>query len=338
MKTALARTRGAARITNTSHPAFQGLTEGNRKTFFFPLTNRLPLHARMSRFTRQVITVFLTLLGVSPLAAEGVSPGASKLVDFGNGWAITNAMATGWVGSALLVTFILWLIGKPSIIPSKGQAVIESLIEGLRGIFEPIVGKHAFPAAFPLLVTFFVFILFHNWMGLFPGVGTVGWGQVVDGHFQMSRPWVRPHNADFNGTIALALISFGAWAIIVFKIAGPKLILKDLFGNKADKGETPGWLYPVLSLVFLVVGLIEVFSIAIRPFTLSVRLFGNVYGGENLLHGTGFFFAFYFMELMVGVIQALVFTLLTAVYIGLLCNHEGGDHAHDEAHGGGAHH
>jgi F-type H+-transporting ATPase subunit a len=338
MKTALARTRGAARITNTSHPAFQGLTEGNRKTFFFPLTNRLPLHARMSRFTRQVTTIFLTLLGVSPLAAEGVSPGASKLVDFGNGWAITNAMATGWVGSALLVTFILWLIGKPSIIPSKGQAVIESLIEGLRGIFEPIVGKHAFPAAFPLLVTFFVFILFHNWMGLFPGVGTVGWGQVVDGHFQMSRPWVRPHNADFNGTIALALISFGAWAIIVFKFAGPKLILKDLFGNKADKGETPGWLYPVLSLVFLVVGLIEVFSIAIRPFTLSVRLFGNVYGGENLLHGTGFFFAFYFMELMVGVIQALVFTLLTAVYIGLLCNHEGGDHAHDEAHGGGAHH
>lgn len=338
MKTALARTRGAARITNTSHPAFQGLTEGNRKTFFFPFTNRLPLHARMSRFTRQVITIFLTLLGVSPLAAEGVSPGASKLVDFGNGWAITNAMATGWVGSALLVTFILWLIGKPSIIPSKGQAVIESLIEGLRGIFEPIVGKHAFPAAFPLLVTFFVFILFHNWMGLFPGVGTVGWGQVVDGHFQMSRPWVRPHNADFNGTIALALISFGAWAIIVFKFAGPKLILKDLFGNKADEGETPGWLYPVLSLVFLVVGLIEVFSIAIRPFTLSVRLFGNVYGGENLLHGTGFFFAFYFMELMVGVIQALVFTLLTAVYIGLLCNHEGGDHAHDEAHGGGAHH
>ena len=337
MKTALARTRGAARITNTSHPAFQGLTEGNRKTFFFPFTNRLPLHARMSRFTRQVTTLFLTLLGVSPLAAEGVSPGASKLVDFGNGWAITNAMATGWVGSALLVTFILWLIGKPSIIPSKGQAVIESLIEGLRGIFEPIVGKHAFPAAFPLLVTFFVFILFHNWMGLFPGVGTVGWGQVFDGHFQMSLPWVRPHNADFNGTIALALISFGAWAIIVFKFAGPKLILKDLFGNKAEKGETPGWLYPVLSLVFLVVGLIEVFSIAIRPFTLSVRLFGNVYGGENLLHGTGFFFAFYFMELMVGVIQALVFTLLTSVYIGLLCNHEGGDHAHD-GHGDGAHH
>ena len=87
----------------------------------------------------------------------------------------------------------------------------------------------------------------------------------------------------------------------------------------------------------LAVGLIEVFSIVIRPFTLSVRLFGNVFGGENLLHGTGFVFVFYFMELLVGVIQALVFTLLTAVYIGLLCNHEGGDHAHGgEKHGAAA--
>jgi F-type H+-transporting ATPase subunit a len=284
------------------------------------------------------LLLFLTACGLTgPLLAEGVAPSAAKLVDFGGGWSITNAMATGWVLSAVLVGFILWLIGKPAVIPSKGQAVVESLIEALRGVLEPIVGPKAFPAAFPLLITFFIFILFHNWMGLLPGVGTMGWGQMVDGHFQLTRPLIRPHNADFNGTVALALVSFGAWAIIVFKFAGPKVILADLFGNKADKRETPGWLYPVLSLVFLVVGCIEVFSIAIRPFTLSVRLFGNVFGGENLLHGTGFIFVFYFMELMVGVIQALVFTLLTAVYIGLLCNHEGGDHGHEEGHGE-AHH
>jgi len=227
---------------------------------------------------------------------------------------------------------ILWLVGRPSILPSKGQAVVESLIEGLRDLLEPIVGKRAFPAAFPVLVTLFIFILFHNWMGLLPGVGTLGWGSDVDGHFHVARPLIRPHNADFNGTIALVLISFGAWAIIVFKFAGPKVILADLFGNKADKSETPGWLYPILSLVFLVVGLIEVFSIMIRPFTLSVRLFGNVFGGENLLHGTGFLFVFYFMELLVGLIQALVFTLLTSVYIGLLANH-GDDHAHDDKTG-----
>lgn len=267
---------------------------------------------------------------------EGVSPTASKLIDFGNGWAITNSMVTGWTVSALLVLLVLWLVGKPSILPSKGQAVIESLIEALRGLFEPIVGKHAFPIAFPLLVTFFIFILFHNWMGLLPGVGTMGWGHDTEHGFHITSPLIRPHNSDFNGTIALALISFGAWAIIVFKVAGPRVIFVDLFGNKADKKETPGWLYPFLSLVFLLVGCIEVFSIFIRPFTLSVRLFGNVFGGENLLHGTGFFFIFYFMELLVGLIQALVFTLLTSVYIGLLANH-GDDHDHDhQKHPAGA--
>jgi F-type H+-transporting ATPase subunit a len=268
-----------------------------------------------------------------------VEPSAAKLVDFGGGWAITNSMFTGWTISALLVTLVLFLVGKPTILPSKGQAVIESLIEALRDLFEPIVGKKAFPLAFPILVTFFIFILFHNWMGLIPGVGTMGWGTTdAAGHFHITRPLIRPHNSDFNGTIALALISFGAWAIIVFKIAGTKLILWDLFGNKAEKKETPGWLYPILALVFFIVGFIEVFSIVIRPFTLSVRLFGNVFGGENLLHGTGFFFVFYFMELLVGLIQALVFTLLTSVYIGLLCNHgdDHGDHTHDDKHGDAA--
>lgn len=296
----------------------------------------------MLRISKLTTLLSGSLLSASALRAEGVAPSAAKLVDFGNGWAITNSMATGWTISLLLVALIMWLVGKPSIIPSKGQAVFESLLEALRGIFEPIVGKAAFPAAFPILITFFIFILFHNWMGLIPGVGTMGWGiDDPSGHFHLTRPLIRPHNADFNGTIALALISFGAWAIIVFKFAGPKVVMMDLFGNKADKNETPGWLYPILSLVFLAVGLIEVFSIVIRPFTLSVRLFGNVFGGENLLHGTGFIFVFYFMELLVGIIQALVFTLLTAVYIGLLCNHEGGDHGHGEdkhGHAEEAHH
>ena len=283
----------------------------------------------------------LTALSIATLAhaseGEGVAPAAAKLVDFGNGWAITSSMATGWVVSALLIGLILLAVRKPQLLPSKAQSVFESLLEGLRDLFEPIVGKKAFPATFPLLVTFFIFILIHNWMGLLPGVGTIGWGHDVDGHFHLTSPWIRPHNADFNGTIALALVSFGAWFIIVLKFAGPKLILWDLFGNKAEKSETPGWLYPILSLVFLIVGFIEVFSIIIRPFTLSVRLFGNVFGGENLLHGTGFFFVFYFMELLVGLIQAIVFTLLTSVYIGLICNH-GDDHDHAEGHAKEAHH
>jgi len=293
----------------------------------------------MSRVKQVALLATLISPALCAFGSEegGVAPSAAKLVDFGRGWAITNSMVTGWTVSALLVLFILWLVGRPRIFPTKGQAVVESLIEALRDLFEPIVGKKAFPAVFPLLVTFFVFILIQNWMGLLPGVGTMGWGHDVEGHFEITRPLIRPHNSDFNGTIALALISFGAWLIVVLKFAGPKVIFIDLFGNKAEKSETPAWLYPFLSLVFIIVGCIEVFSIAIRPFTLSVRLFGNVFGGENLLHGTSFFFVFYFMELLVGLIQALVFTLLTSVYIGLLCNH-GDDHAHDDKHGAAAHH
>ncbi len=290
------------------------------------------------RLAKNIIATFAALMGAVALFAsegQGVAPTAAKLYDFGNGWAITNSMATGWTVSAVLIALILFAVRKPKVLPTKSQAVFESLLEGLRDLFEPIVGKKAFPATFPLLVTFFVFILIQNWMGLLPGVGTIGWGHNVDGNFHITSPWIRPFTADFNSTIALALVSFGAYLIIIFKYAGPKLILWDLFGNKADKKETPGWLYPFLTLVFLLVGCIEVFSIVIRPFTLSVRLFGNVFGGENLLHGTGFIFIFYFMELLVGLIQATVFTLLTSVYIGLLCNH-GDDH--EEGHAAEAHH
>jgi F-type H+-transporting ATPase subunit a len=285
--------------------------------------------------SRVIKLSFLPLLIASAATAfaagdgSGVSPRAAPLF-FGD--FITNSILTGWVFSAIVVVLILKMIGKPSIVPSKGQAVMESLITGLRELFEPIVGKKAFPAAFPILVTLFIFILTNNWMGLLPGVGTIGWG--VGEHWwnleHLNKPLIRPFTSDFNGTIALALLSFGAWFILVMKYAGPKVLFLDLFGNKAEKKETPGWLYPVLTLVFLVVGCIEVFSIIIRPFTLSVRLFGNVFGGENLLHGTSFFFIFYFMEMLVGLIQAVVFTLLTSVYIGLICNH-GDDHEDEHA-------
>lgn len=109
------------------------------------------------------------------------------------------------------------------------------------------------------------------------------------------------------------------------------MILWDLFGNKADKKELAPALYLALSVIFLIVGCIEVFSIFIRPVTLSIRLFGNIFGGENVLHATGFFPIFYFLEILVGFVQALVFTLLSSVYIGLICNH-GDDHEHAEDH------
>ena len=269
-------------------------------------------------------SLFATAMPAVASESEGVPSAANPLLHLGP-LTVTNSIVTTWVVALTFLLVFRLLVKKPAMIPSRGQAVVENLVGTLRELFEPIIGKKAMPAAFPILLCFFIFILLHNWSGLIPGVGTIGWGHTdAEGHFHLTTPWIRPSNSDFNSTLALALVSFGAWLIIVFKYAGPKLIIYDLFGNKADKGDLPAAMYYGLSLVFLFVGCIEVLSIMIRPVTLSARLFGNVFGGENLLHSTWFAPPFYFMELLVGLVQAFVFTLLSAVYIGLLVNH--GDH------------
>ncbi len=279
---------------------------------------------------RRVPLTALLALGIvgSAHAAGGVDPSAAKLFEV-FGLPITNSMVTSWVVSALILLGLRLMVKQPQLIPSRGQAIVESALDALRGLFEPIVGKKAFPAAFPVLICLFLFILLQNWSGLLPGVGSIGLGHEVNGTFHVLEPFIRPANADWNGTIALAAVAMFAWAYIILRYAGPKLIIHDLFGNKADKNELAAYIYYPLSLVFVIVGFIEIVSICIRPFTLSVRLFGNVFGGENLLHATHFIFPFYFLETLVGFVQALVFTLLLSVYIGLICNH-GDDHA--EAH------
>jgi F-type H+-transporting ATPase subunit a len=281
------------------------------------------------------LTLFISILasGLPASASEaGVSEKAEALFHLGP-LPFTNSMLTSWGVTLILVFFIRWLVGKPQIIPARGQAVVEGLLSGMRDLFEPIVGKKAMPAAFPLLICFFVFILLHNWSGLFPFVGTMGWTEIDQATGQQVGfiPWLRPHTSDLNGTIALALTSFVAWFVIVMRYAGPKVLLFDLFGNKADRKDIPAVLYWALWPVFLAVGVIEVISILIRPITLSVRLFGNVYGGEDLLHNTSFIPVFYFLEILVGLVQAFVFTLLTSVYIGLICNH-GDDHGEESDH------
>jgi len=258
---------------------------------------------------------------------EGVSPSPYVLTEV-FGLPLTNSIVTTWVISLLLIVCIRLLVGSPKLIPGKWQAVLESLVEGLRGLLEPIVGKKAFAMTFPLLIGLFVFILIHNWSGLLPGVGVFGFYDAT-GHLKY---WMRPANADFNATLGMALVAMLAWLIISLRVAGPKFFVWELFGNKADKKETPSLIYLMLAPIFMMVGVIEIISICFRPVSLSFRLFGNVFGGENLLTSmTGMVpylvpIPFYFYEVLVGVIQALIFTLLVAIYIGLMTNHE------EEAH------
>ncbi len=248
---------------------------------------------------------------------------------------VTNSMVTSWVVALVLIAAIRFAIKTPKLIPTRAQAMVESLVEGILDLTAPIVGSKVAKHTFPLLVALFTYILIQNWSGLFPGVGTV---YMVDHATGGWMELVRPGNADMNGTIALALVSFVAWFYFIMRYAGPGLVLKDIFGNKADKNEIPAVIYYPLFVVFFAVGLIEIISIAFRPISLSFRLYGNVFGGENLMHAMsgimkwGLPLPFYFLEILIGFVQALVFTLLVSVYIGLICNH-GDDHAEEHGHG-----
>jgi F-type H+-transporting ATPase subunit a len=135
------------------------------------------------------------------------------------------------------------------------------------------------------------------------------------------------------------------WFIWAWKENGPVGILKHIF---APKGDMKGVLYVVMAVVFLAVGFLEIFSMLIRPFSLALRLYGNIFAGEvmldTMLHKSPMLgwllpVPFYLMEVLVGLIQAFVFTLLSAVFVMLMCLHEEGSEelpAHGSA--AGVHH
>jgi F-type H+-transporting ATPase subunit a len=274
---------------------------------------------------------FLLASSVPAVASDsGVAVKAETLFKIGP-LPVTNSMVTSWSIAFLLIVAIRLAIRKPQLVPSRGQAVVESLVQGVLDLITPIIGKRVARPAFPLLVGLFTYILIQNWSGLFPGVATI---KILE-----NGQWVeliRPGNADMNSTVALASVSMICWLYFILRYAGPRAILYDLFGNKADKKEIPTVLYYFLFVIFFAVGLIELISIAFRLVSLSFRLFGNILGGENLMHAMYGLqkwllpVPFYFLEILVGFVQALVFTLLVAVYIGLICNHDDGEHGHDQ--------
>jgi F-type H+-transporting ATPase subunit a len=289
----------------------------------------------MSRVTK-LASLLLTLAAVPSVfasEAEGVASAAEALFHVGP-LPVTNSMVTSWVVALVLIIAIRLAIKRPQLIPSRGQAVVENLVEGIYDLIAPIVGPKVARAAFPLLIGLFTFILIQNWSGLFPGVGTI---YMTDHETGGWMELIRPGNADMNGTLALAAVAFVCWFYFIMRYAGPAFVFKDIFGNKADKKETPAIIYYPLFIIFFGAGLIEIVSILFRPVSLSFRLFGNVFGGENLMHAMsgmqkwGLPTPFYFLELLIGFVQAFVFTLLVSVYIGLICNH--GDDHHEHAHG-----
>jgi F-type H+-transporting ATPase subunit a len=266
--------------------------------------------------------------GLTPHAVEIAAPELPIIGRF----PITNSMVVTWAVALGLIIFAQMATRQMKQIPSGAQNFWEWLVESLYNFLEGIIGHELVRKTFWFFATIFIFILFSNWLGLIPGFGTIGYGHEGPHGFHVSEPWFRGVNADLNMTLAMALIFFACWIVWALQTNGPVGFLLHLF---APKGETTGVLKLLMVFVFLVVGCLEVVSILFRPVSLSFRLFGNIFAGENMLEAMaklvpGWLGAiiipipFYFMELLVGIVQALVFMLLTAVFTLLICQHDEG--------------
>jgi F-type H+-transporting ATPase subunit a len=249
--------------------------------------------------------------------------------------AITNSMVLTWIVAVLIIVFAQYATRNIQQVPSGAQNFWEWLVESLHDFLESIIGHELVRKTFWFFATVFIFILFTNWFGLVPGVGTMGWGEAA-GPFlslkEVGHPLLRGANADLNMTFAMSAMFFLCWIVWALQANGVGGFLLHIFG---PKGETKGMMKVMMIVIFLIVGVLEVVSILFRPVSLSFRLYGNIFAGENMLESMSNLvpalswlipIPFYFMELLVGLVQALVFMLLTAVFTLLICQHEEGAH------------
>ena len=283
---------------------------------------------------RELTVTALIVGGATAAAAASGEHGLSqKAVEIGRpfGFPITNSMVVTWIVTLGLVLFARRATRHMQQVPDGTQNLLEWLVEGLHGFLEGIMGRRLVNRTFWFFASVFIFILAANLVGLVPGVGSMGWGHRTAEGFQLEEPFFRGANADVNLTLAMALVFFASWIVWGLQEIGPRGFVKELF---APKGESAGALKLLLVVVFFAAGCLEVISILFRPVSLSFRLYGNIFAGETLLEtmarvpsfGWLVQIPFYFMELLVGVVQALVFMLLTAVFTLLLCQH------HEEPH------
>jgi F-type H+-transporting ATPase subunit a len=253
---------------------------------------------------------------------------------------ITNSMIITWGVALGLIGFAQLATRNMKLVPAGAQNFLEWMVESLYEFLEGIIGNELVKKTFWFFATIFIFILFTNWVGLIPGVGTLGWGHQGEHGFVVQTPLLRGGNADLNMTLAMSTIFFACWLIWAVQANGVMGLILHLF---APKGETTGFLKLLMIVVFIAVGFLEIVSILFRPISLSFRLYGNIFAGENMLETManlvpGWLGAvlvpipFYFMELLVGIVQALVFMLLTAVFTMLIAQHD------EEAGHGQAHH
>lgn len=239
-----------------------------------------------------------------------ISIAAEKLFSLGM-FPVTNALLIGMIVSGLLMFFITRVTRNMSLVPRGLQNVIEIIFEALLSLVESVTqDKKQARQFFPLIATIFLFVLLSNWAGLLPGLGTVGIYGEHNGHHTII-PFLRSTSADLNFTLALSLIT-----VIAVQFAGIAALGIVKYGKKflISPFHKP---YGIGTLV----GILELVSEIGKIISFTFRLFGNVFAGEVLLtvmlHLVPYFLPlpFMFLEVFVGFIQAVVFAMLTLVFL-----------------------
>lgn len=251
------------------------------------------------------------------------------------GFPVTNSIIMTWLTMLLLIVFGALAGRNPQMVPGKLQNVVESILEFFIGLSDQILQDRKLTLkVLPVVATLFVLIVLSNWLGLLPGVGTIG---VVEMHGGESSlvPLFRPTNADVNSTLSWAIISlvatqmFGVVAVGFIGHTMKYLNFRSLFSMKFE------------GFVHFFVGILEIFSEISRMISFSFRLYGNIFAGEVLLTVIAFLvpviapLPFYLLELFVGLIQGVVFATLTLVFIKIATTAH--SHSHNEAHASKGH-
>jgi F-type H+-transporting ATPase subunit a len=239
-------------------------------------------------------------------------------------FSITNTLIASWFTILVLVVFSILLTRKMKLIPGRHQALAESIVEGLLNFVESIAGKKQARMLFPGVATIFIYVISNAYLALLPIFGTIGIH-----HEHEFLAIFRAANTDVNVPLSIALMSFffveswGMRAIGVFHYISEFINvrqmvqgLKELFTGKIKTGP----MNIVFGFINLFVGVLEIFSHLTRMLSFTFRLFGNMTAGEILILVSSFLIPlvfsipFYGLELLIGMIQALIFSGLTLVF------------------------
>ncbi len=237
---------------------------------------------------------------------------AAEKIGFIFGFPISNSLLTTWLVMGVLFIFSVLSTRSLSLVPSSLQSIAELVVGGLHDFFASVVGKTHIDKFFPLIASLFLFIIIANWFGLLPGVGTVGFFREA-GKFV---PLLRGATADLNTTLALAIVAIVAIQYFGFVTVGKHYTTR--FINLHDP-------------ISFFVGILEIISEVSKIVSFAFRLFGNIFAGEVLLAVMAFLvpfivpLPFLMLEIFVGFIQALVFSMLTAVFLNVAVFHGGGE-------------